>query len=110
MIADTIRKLRLERNLTQEYVALELGISQNAYCKIENGQVQLTIARLQKIAAILDTPPAALLNEAAAQSPPDSAQQELKAAIALLQDELQCKQKVVNELLEIIKGMRGSSR
>jgi transcriptional regulator with XRE-family HTH domain len=110
MIADTIRKLRLERNLTQEYVALELGISQNAYCKIENGQVQLTIARLQKIAAILDTPPAALLNDAAAQAPPDSGQQELKAAIALLQDELQCKQKVVNELLEIIKGMRERNR
>ncbi len=107
MIAETIRKLRLERSLTQEYVALELGISQNAYCKIENGQVQLTIERLQKIAAVLNTTLIALFNYA---EPPDPAgtpmYQELKDVVLLLQDELQAKQKLVEELLGIIKTMQ----
>jgi len=107
MIADTIRKLRLERSFTQEYVALELGISQNAYCKIENGQVQLTIARLEKIAAILGMPLAELFKDAGEKAPPYNVTQELQAAIALLQYELQSKQKVVDELLQIIKGMQG---
>ncbi|KAA2243006.1 helix-turn-helix transcriptional regulator [Chitinophaga agrisoli] len=104
MIAETIRKLRLERSLTQEYVALELGISQNAYCKIENGQVQLTIDRLQKIAAVLDTSLTALFNYP--NTPGPAASPELKDAILLLQDELQAKQKLVEELLGIIKAMQ----
>ncbi len=104
MIAHTIRKLRLERSLTQEYVALELGISQNAYCKIENGQVPLTVDRLEKIALILDTPPAVLLAGISLQ---EAAQQdEMKAVILLLQGELRAKQKMVDDLLGIIKTMQ----
>jgi len=108
MISDTIRKLRMERSFTQEYVALELGISQNAYCKIENGQVQLTIDRLQKIAAILDTPLALLFNYQTEQESRDSALPFCQDVIVLLQGELQAKQKVVDDLLGIIKVMQGS--
>ena len=110
MIAQTIRKLRLERSYTQEYVALELGISQNAYCKIENGQVQLTVERLEKIAVILDVPMATLFADLPAfneRLTPELQQEEQKAIIQLLQGELQAKQKVLDDLLDIIKEMQG---
>lgn len=109
MIADTIRKLRMERSFTQEYIAFELGISQNAYCKIENGQVQLTIGRLQKIAVILNIPLAALFAKDDASGPPGMEEplcQELKEVILVLRDELQAKQKVVDGLLDIIRDMQ----
>lgn len=37
-IASTIRQARLRRNLTQEQVAERIGMSPNAYGKIENGR------------------------------------------------------------------------
>ena len=50
-----VKERRLELNLTQEYVAYQLGISQNAYSKIELFYTELTVARLAQIAAILET-------------------------------------------------------
>lgn len=54
LIATNIRKVREERNYTQEYLALKLGISQNAYSKIELGYTKITVERLFHIAHILD--------------------------------------------------------
>lgn len=51
-------KLRLRRqtmNYTQAYIAGKLGISQNAYSKIESGQTNFTVKRLYEIAYILET-------------------------------------------------------
>jgi transcriptional regulator with XRE-family HTH domain len=53
-IATNIRKVREERNYTQEYLAAKLGISQNAYSKIELGYTKITVERLFHIAYILD--------------------------------------------------------
>ena len=50
-------KLRLRRqtmNYTQAYIANKLGISQNAYSKIESGQTNFTVKRLYEIAHILE--------------------------------------------------------
>lgn len=49
------RKIRLLReiyNYTQEYVAENLGISQNAYSMMETGETRLTIDRLGKLAEL----------------------------------------------------------
>jgi len=46
----TIRKLR---NLTQETVAEKLGISTYSYAKIERGETDVNISRLQQIAKIM---------------------------------------------------------
>ena len=51
-----IKKIREYRNYTQQYMADSLELSQNAYCKIENGTTKLTIDRLDAIASILDVP------------------------------------------------------
>ena len=49
-----IRRIRLEKSFSQEYMANELGISQSQYGKIENGVVKLSYERLQKIARVLE--------------------------------------------------------
>ena len=53
-IAANIRHKREFRNYTQEYLALKLNISQNAYSKIELGYTKITVERLFQIADILE--------------------------------------------------------
>lgn len=56
LIADQIRKLRTEKSFSQDYMAEKLGISQQAYSKIENHISETSLSRLQQIASILDVP------------------------------------------------------
>ncbi|MDB5011539.1 MAG: helix-turn-helix protein [Mucilaginibacter sp.] len=53
-IAAAIKNKRIYRNYTQEYLALKLHISQNAYSKIELGYTKITLERLFEIADILE--------------------------------------------------------
>jgi len=50
---NNLRKIRREKDLTQEYIAFELGISQKAYSDIENGKTKINQQYLEKIASIL---------------------------------------------------------
>jgi transcriptional regulator with XRE-family HTH domain len=52
-----LKQLRELKNFTQEYMAQQLGLSTRAYSKIESGETQLTINRLNEIAAILEVDP-----------------------------------------------------
>ncbi|MBE4947321.1 helix-turn-helix domain-containing protein [Chryseobacterium culicis] len=52
-----IRKIRRSRDLTQEYMAFEMGISQKAYSDIENSKVKINLDILTKISDILDIKP-----------------------------------------------------
>lgn len=54
MPGTVIRKIREMKKLSQEEVARQMGISQNAYSKIESNQTQLTINHIKKISKILD--------------------------------------------------------
>lgn len=54
MPGSVIRKYRELRNYSQEYVAGKMGISQNAYSKIENNITQLTVSHIRQISAILE--------------------------------------------------------
>lgn len=56
-IKDNIRKIRKARKLTQEAVALQMGISLTAYRDLEKGDTAILNGNLMKIAALLDTPP-----------------------------------------------------
>jgi len=53
-VAVNVRKIREYRNYTQEYLAMKLAISQNAYSKIELGYTKITLERLYQIAQILE--------------------------------------------------------
>jgi transcriptional regulator with XRE-family HTH domain len=56
-----IKQIRELKNFTQEYVAQQLGLSTRAYSKIETGETQLTINRLNEISAILEVQPMEVL-------------------------------------------------
>ena len=56
-IKDNIRKIRKARKLTQEAIALQMGISLTAYRDLEKGDTAIVNGNLMKIAALLDTPP-----------------------------------------------------
>lgn len=58
-----IRKYREMRNYSQKYVAAKLGISQNAYSKIENNLTQLTVHHVKELSGILEIPVTDLLKD-----------------------------------------------
>lgn len=62
-VAANIRKIREEKNYTQEYLAAKLKISQNAYSKIELGYTKITLERLFQIAEVLETSPIELIGD-----------------------------------------------
>ncbi|RTL57164.1 MAG: XRE family transcriptional regulator [Sphingobacteriales bacterium] len=63
MPGTVIRKFRESKRLTQEYVAGRMGISQNAYSKIENNITQLTVNHLKKLSDILEVPMSDLMKD-----------------------------------------------
>ena len=62
IVVINIRRQRLVKNYTQEYLAAKLCISQNAYSKIELGYTKITVERLFQIAAILEADVHELIN------------------------------------------------
>lgn len=52
-IANKIRIERLIKGYSQEYMSLQLNMSQNAYSRIERGITKIDIERLQQIAFVL---------------------------------------------------------
>lgn len=51
-----IRKIRRYKNITQGEISKQLGISPQAYSKIESGETRLDTNRLKHIADILQVP------------------------------------------------------
>ena len=56
-----IKQIRELKNFTQEHVATHLGLTIRAYSKIESGETQLTINRLNEISGILGVEPMEVL-------------------------------------------------
>lgn len=56
MFGKFIHEQRTKRNMTQEYMAKELGISRPTYMQIERGERELTISEAKKLAALFDMP------------------------------------------------------
>lgn len=52
-LTDKIRTLRIMKGYSQEYMANELEISQNAYSKLEAGKTQISVKRVYEIALVL---------------------------------------------------------
>lgn len=49
-IGTKIRNIRVAKGLTQENIAEQLGMSHSGYAKIERGEVDMNISRLEQIA------------------------------------------------------------
>ncbi|MHA8081659.1 helix-turn-helix domain-containing protein [Aquirufa regiilacus] len=58
-----IRKIRIDRELSQENVAFNLKISQSSYAKLESGQSRLSIDRLYQLAVYFNVPVEELLKK-----------------------------------------------
>ncbi len=52
-----IKKIREYNNLTQEYMASQMDISQPAYAQLENGSSKISSQRLKQISKILNVDP-----------------------------------------------------
>ena len=46
IVGQRLQLLRMEKNLTQEQMGEKLNLSTSAYCKIEYGETDLTLTRL----------------------------------------------------------------
>ena len=57
MIGTKIKNIRELKNLTQEYMAERLDISQTAYSKLERGETKLSDEKLSQIASVLEVRP-----------------------------------------------------
>lgn len=56
-----LRSLRIARGYTQQYVADVLKISAQSYARIEKGQVDIFLKKVEKLARIFDLPTSKLL-------------------------------------------------
>ena len=63
MPGTVIRHYRERKNYSQKYVAEQMGISQNAYSKIENNLTQLTVHHVNQLSRILEMPITDLLKD-----------------------------------------------
>ena len=61
-VGQKIKRLRELRNYTQEYIATQIGITQESYSKIEANKTNLSTQRLEQIASILEVNTADLIN------------------------------------------------
>ncbi|MNK48581.1 anaerobic benzoate catabolism transcriptional regulator [compost metagenome] len=89
-VGDNIKQCRQTLNLSQADAAKKLNISTPAFCKIETGQTDLNISRLQQISKVFKVPVVQLLGLSAA---PDSVEE-----LAMLKKELMEKDEEINKL------------
>ena len=55
-VGHTIRRIREIKGIKQETIANQIGIAVSSYGKIERGEIQLSVDRLQAIAEALEIP------------------------------------------------------
>ena len=65
IIGQRIKKLREEKGITQETMAVQLDVTQSNYGRLEKDDRRLNVVKLLKIARILDTNITSLFNETA---------------------------------------------
>ena len=54
MFGEFVQQQRRKRNMTQEYIASEIGVSRPTYLQIERGERELTISKAKKLASLFD--------------------------------------------------------
>ena len=65
VIGQRIKKLREEKNITQEAMALQLDVTQSNYGRLEKDDRRLNVVKLLKIVRILDVNIMSLFGESA---------------------------------------------
>jgi len=65
-VGSRIRKIRENKGISQEAMALELDITQSSYGRLEKSDNRLTVPKIQKIAKVLDISISYLFDEKSA--------------------------------------------
>jgi transcriptional regulator with XRE-family HTH domain len=102
-----IRKLRVSKGISQEYMAGELGITQPSYARLEFEDKRLNIDRIKIISKILDTNLAELLTEEINKSkdkPVDKNSTQIKAIINIDKEYIESLKNEINFLRELLKS------
>ncbi len=101
-IGERIRKLREDKNISQEKMALELELTQSNYGRLEKDDKRLSVPKLQKIAEILKVSISYLFNEQTSKviHQHDNENPTAYNVENLFQDKSELKDKII-ELLEI---------
>ena len=60
-----IRQMREQKGITQDYMAIELGLTQSSYARLEKQDKRIYITRLMQIAKLLQTTVGELIGEKA---------------------------------------------
>lgn len=95
-ISSKLKELRIERNLTQEFVAQKADVNTSHICNIENGRVKVSLSTLVQICNALDVTVDYILSDEYTQ--PDSAlEQEVLKELRL------CSPENKEKILKIIK-------
>ncbi|MBI4273068.1 MAG: helix-turn-helix transcriptional regulator [Rhizobiales bacterium] len=63
IVATNLRRIRMERGLSQEELASRVGIDRNYVGMIERQENSPTIAMIERLAKALEIPPVRLLEE-----------------------------------------------
>jgi transcriptional regulator with XRE-family HTH domain len=93
-IARNIKNEREKQNLTQEYMAAELDMSQPAYSKIESAKTEVTFHQLIRISRIFHVDVLELIREHSAHT----SNAELEARVKKLEDELSDLKKMLKSI------------
>lgn len=62
LVGNKIKKIRELKNLTQEHISEQLGMSQSSYSKLETGETDIPIERLRQISTIFGLKPEDILS------------------------------------------------
>ena len=69
ILSRKIKEYRINNNLSQEHMAIQMEISLQEYRKIENGVIDLKISKLDRLAKTLGTKKSTLVVEESISSP-----------------------------------------
>jgi transcriptional regulator with XRE-family HTH domain len=61
-IAHRVKKVRELKNLSQEFVAKKMGMSQGNYARLENGGIRISGERLKQISQVLNTSESSIIH------------------------------------------------
>jgi transcriptional regulator with XRE-family HTH domain len=68
IVGRNLRRYRVERGLSQEAFADEMGVHRTYFSSVERGERNLTLQTLERIAAFLAVDPRSLLEDSVARS------------------------------------------
>lgn len=102
-IGNKIRQLREMKGFSQDCIAMELGISQSSYARLEKKDCRINITRLIHIANILKTTVTELIDEA---SLTVSSQQENQEVYSYLNSVIESDKEHIKSLKEEISFLK----